>query len=94
MCLFYILRIGLQVKGMMDAVKEAKDAAFFLKQEKPYWWDMRTMAGELLNMSRQVKDAIKMQGEGWVKERVEVAKDTIKHFTQGNMSLVMPFIIP
>nr|KAG5704727.1 hypothetical protein BaRGS_005183 [Batillaria attramentaria] len=80
------LTVGIQVKAMVDAVKDAKEAAFFLKKEKPYWWDMRAQARELLNMSLEVKTAMLEQGPAWVKEQVQEVKDDIKQFTNGQLS--------
>ncbi|KAL8609979.1 hypothetical protein ACOMHN_029472 [Nucella lapillus] len=81
------LTIGIQVKAMVDAVKEAKEAAFFLKKEKPYWWNIRDQTRQLAAMAKEVVEDIKKEGPAWVKAELKEAKDTIKQFTSGKIDV-------
>ena len=73
---------------MTDAVKDVKEAAFFAKKEKPYWWDLRAQSRILMNMSQAVVRAIEVEGPKWVKTFAAEANKKIDRFTRGNMTLV------
>lgn len=73
---------------MVDAVKDVKEAAFFLKKEKPYWWDLSGQAREIKELLIELKVAIKKQGGTWVSTTVKGVKDEIALFTEGGITMV------
>ena len=86
-------RIGIQVKMMVDAVKDVKEAAFFLKKEKPYWWDLSGTAEEIKDLVKDLKDAIKEQGSTRASTTIKGVKDEIAHFTEGGITTVSSSIV-
>ncbi|XP_076472269.1 uncharacterized protein LOC143301765, partial [Babylonia areolata] len=79
------LTIGLQVKSIVEAVKEAKEAAFFLKKEKPYWWDLRANARDFATAAKEVINDMKTEGRAWVNAGLEEVKDKINEFSSGSI---------
>ena len=72
---------------MVDAVNDVKEAAFFLKKEKPYWWDMKTQIREIKQMVIDLKVAIRDQGTSWVTDTAKAVKDEIDLFTEGGVTM-------
>lgn len=81
-------RIGIQVKAVVDAVQEVKEASFFLKGQQPYWFDLRSQAEELIALSQDVTQQIKTQGPKWINATIYGVKNEIETFTEGQISLV------
>ena len=78
----------MQVQMMVGAVKDVKEAAFFLKKEKPYWWDLKGQALSLKKEADDLVETIRVQGAAWVKTTVKGIKDDIGVYTEGGVSTV------
>ena len=80
------------MKAMVDAVKDLKQAAFFLKKEKPYWWNLKSQLRQILNESQAAVKVILEKGPAWVKDqaktKVTAIKDQIALLTDGSSSVV------
>ena len=68
-------------------MNDVKEAAFFLKKEKPYWWDMKTQIREIKQMVIDLKVAIRDQGTSWVTDTAKAVKDEIDLFTEGGVTM-------
>lgn len=56
--------------------------------EKPYWFDVRSLLAEYEPLAEEAFDSLKKAGNKWVNERVEDSEDIVKKFTKGKITLV------
>ncbi|GFO16169.1 protein jagged-2 [Plakobranchus ocellatus] len=76
--------IGLQAQAMIEAIEEAKTAAFFLAKTKPYWWNMKQQKDELNVMAQEAETALNDAGTDWV---ANVGYDELESFSEGRRTL-------
>ncbi|KAK6174798.1 hypothetical protein SNE40_013376 [Patella caerulea] len=81
-----VLNIGMEVKNLIDAVNKTKDACFFLKKEKPYWFDLKGEFAEIKNLTSQTKAALVKGGQTWIGETFKKGQDPVAAFTNGRFS--------
>ncbi|XP_048250793.1 uncharacterized protein LOC124111176 [Haliotis rufescens] len=82
-----VITIGMEVKNLVEAINKTKQACFFLKKEKPYWWDLRGQISEIRAMASNATSALRTGGSAWVNEVVKGQKDPIAEFTKGKTTM-------
>ncbi|VDI70196.1 Hypothetical predicted protein [Mytilus galloprovincialis] len=86
-----LIKIGVGVFQIYTSYKEAlqlknktQEACFFLKDEKPYWWNIKDEYLKLINLVVAVKDQLKNSGNQWVDD---VKEDVVAEFTKGKYTM-------
>ncbi|GFR58902.1 protein jagged-2 [Elysia marginata] len=69
---------------MIEAMEDAKSAAFFLAKTKPYWWNMKQQKDELNVMAQEAVTALNEAGADWV---ANVGYDELQSFSEGRKTL-------
>ncbi|XP_076116682.1 uncharacterized protein LOC143084161 [Mytilus galloprovincialis] len=80
------LTIYTSVMSLIDAVNKTREACFFLKDDKPYWFDIPHQFEIVKGMSKAAFDAIAHHSGDWVKEEIQEDVDNIAAFTKGRLS--------
>ncbi|ESO82597.1 hypothetical protein LOTGIDRAFT_236952 [Lottia gigantea] len=81
-----VLNVGLEVKNLIDAVNKTKDACFFLKKEKPYWFNLKKQYQEIKDLTKQVKIDMTSGSRNWIQQKF-VGKDPVAELTNGKYSM-------
>ncbi|XP_052074034.1 uncharacterized protein LOC127711917 [Mytilus californianus] len=81
-----VVQIFMSIKALLDAKNKTQEACFFLKDEKPYWWDITTVFEEILALSKQAVKALVKGGPTWIKTTVIEGDDPVAKFTKGKVS--------
>ncbi|XP_062579219.1 uncharacterized protein LOC134241150, partial [Saccostrea cucullata] len=83
-----VFSIFQSIKIILQQKKKVQEACFFLRDEKPYWFDVETLLLEYKPLADQAFASLKSAGDRWVNEKIEDAEDRVKKFTKGRVTLV------
>ncbi|VDH91582.1 Hypothetical predicted protein [Mytilus galloprovincialis] len=81
-----VVQIFMSIKALLDAKNKTQEACFFLKDEKPYWWDIVTVFEEIWALSQQAVKALATGGPNWIATTVIAGEDPVAKFTKGKVS--------
>ncbi|CAG2209692.1 unnamed protein product [Mytilus edulis] len=81
-----VVQIFMSIKALLDAKNKTQEACFFLKDEKPYWWDITTVFEEIWALSQQAVKALATGGPNWIATTVIQGDDPVAKFTKGKVS--------
>ncbi|CAG2189963.1 unnamed protein product [Mytilus edulis] len=81
-----VVQIFMSIKALLDAKNKTQEACFFLKDEKPYWWDITTVFEEIWALSQQAIKALATGGPNWIATTVIEGDDPVAKFTKGKVS--------
>ncbi|XP_052090897.1 uncharacterized protein LOC127727822 [Mytilus californianus] len=79
-----VFQIYISYKEALQLKNKTQEACFFLKDEKPYWWDIKKEYLKLENLVVIVKDQLKNSGNQWVDD---VKEDVVAEFTKGKYTM-------
>ncbi|VDI24688.1 Hypothetical predicted protein, partial [Mytilus galloprovincialis] len=81
-----VVQIFMSIKALLDAKNKTQEACFFLKDEKPYWWDIETVFEEISTLAQQATIALAKGGPVWIATTVIEGDDPVAKFTKGKVS--------
>ncbi|XP_041378093.1 uncharacterized protein LOC121390363 [Gigantopelta aegis] len=70
-----VIQVGVSVKDMVDAINKTKNACFFLKGDRPYWWDLKGEISIIKTMSIKAVNSINNGAPKWLESAKKSAKD-------------------
>ncbi|XP_062593831.1 uncharacterized protein LOC134255325, partial [Saccostrea cucullata] len=72
---------------LLQQKQKIEEACFFLRDDKPYWFDIQTLLNEYKPLADKVFSSLKSAGDRWISEDIEDSQDRVKTFTNGRMTL-------
>ncbi|KAK3101652.1 hypothetical protein FSP39_005219 [Pinctada imbricata] len=79
------LKIFASIVQLADAKNRTQEACFFLKDEKPYWWDLSAQYEEVKALATEAVKEISADGPEWVYDTF-VGGDEVEELSKGKLN--------
>ncbi|XP_021353372.1 uncharacterized protein LOC110450253 [Mizuhopecten yessoensis] len=81
-----VVTVFMAVKELLDAKNKTQEACFFLKDQRPDWWDLGQQFDIIMAMTANASNAIQDEGTAWVNQPFAEGEDLVAAFTGGKMN--------
>ncbi|KAK3102203.1 hypothetical protein FSP39_009587 [Pinctada imbricata] len=79
------IKIFTAIKALLQAKNKTQEACFFLKEKKPYWWDIETEFTVVSGLVKNAATALANGGPTWIAQQITPGTDPVEKLSKGKI---------